>query len=193
MSQPRRARRTQVEVQAAITQGVLAELEEVGFAALTYEGVARRAEVSKPVLYRRHSSRVSLVLTALQEAAQNVYAEPPATGSLRSDLLSWIATAQAMASRVGAATLRGLVGEASESELEHVATLMGARVRDIERCVIEPARRRGELSGAVPAPVIELLFTLIRDRTLFGRLDEPVSASLVDHILLPLLTAGPNP
>lgn len=192
MSQPRRPRRTNIEVKAAIMEAVVSELTEVGFAALTFEGVARRAGVSKPVLYRRYSSRVSLVLGAFEEMARGVYAEPPMTGSLRSDLLSWLATAEALSSHIGAATFRGLVGEASEAELERVAGLMAVRAGDVERCVIEPARRRGELAGDVPAPVAGLLFTLLRDRVLFGRHDEHDSASIVDDILLPLLAAPPR-
>ena len=61
----RRARRTNVQVTAAITTAVLDELREVGFAGLTFESVARRAELSKAVLYRRHPTRVSLALAGL--------------------------------------------------------------------------------------------------------------------------------
>ncbi|MGB7962358.1 MAG: TetR/AcrR family transcriptional regulator C-terminal ligand-binding domain-containing protein [Propionicimonas sp.] len=193
MSLARRPRRTNTEVKAAITAAVLAELNEVGFAGLTFEGVARRAALSKAVLYRRHPTRVSLALGALQETAQGVYAEPPMTGSLRTDLLSWLGTAEAQVPRVGAATFRGLVGEASQAELEHVGALMAARAHDVERCIIEPARQRGEIAGDIPAPVTKLFFTLLRDQTLFGRPDDHTNTAIVDDVMLPLLTGNAKP
>ena len=189
----RRARRTNVQVTAAITTAVLDELREVGFAGLTFESVARRAELSNAVLYRRHPTRVSLALAGLQEAAQGIYAEPPMTGSLRTDLLAWLAAADAQVPPSGAATFRGLVGEATPTELEHVAVLMGTRADDIERCIIEPARQRGEIAGDIPAPVAKLLFILLRDQTLFEPESDHSHTAIVDHILLPLLTANPSP
>lgn len=193
MTLARRPRRTNAEVKAAITAAVLAELNEVGFAGLTFERVAGRAELSKAVLYRRHPTRVSLALGALQETAQGIYAEPPMTGSLRSDLLSWLGAAERQASRVGAATFRGLVGEANQAELEHVEALMAARAHDVERCIIEPARQRGEITSDIPEPVIKLFFTLLRDQTLFEPQEHHHNTAIVDDVLIPLLTGNAKP
>jgi AcrR family transcriptional regulator len=153
MSPARRPRRTKAAVEAAITEAVRAELAERGYAALTFEGVARRAQVSKPVLYRRHPSRFSLVQATLRERAEALYTEPPRTGSLRTDLMLWLDMANEEASRLKPATFRGLVGDASEQEIRQVAKHMNARMHDVERCVLGPARQRGEISGNIPSSV----------------------------------------
>lgn len=183
----RRPRRTKAAVEAAITDAVMAELAEVGYSALTFESVARRAQVSKPVLYRRHTSRVTLVLAACGERIAATYTEPPMTGALRTDLLWWLGRAQEQTSHIDPSTLRGLMGEAGENEMQQISALMAARLRDMDRHVLEPARRRGEIVGDIPPSVTRLFFTLSRDRALFGAPDDEDGERMVDEVILPLL------
>ncbi|RYG57213.1 MAG: TetR/AcrR family transcriptional regulator [Alphaproteobacteria bacterium] len=183
-----RIRRTKAKVEEAITQAVLVELDAKGFAGLTFEAVARRAEVSKPVLYRRHSSRVSLVLSVLASTAKNLYGEAPMTGALRTDLQAWLGRAQEWLPRIQPATFRGLLGEANEEEMRQIAALLDQRMRDIERCVFEPARHRGEIQGDIPAPVARMFFMMLRDQALFGA-QELDGTWMIDDVLLPLLKA----
>ncbi|WP_141871564.1 TetR/AcrR family transcriptional regulator [Microbacterium saperdae] len=71
---------------AAIRAATIAELTEHGYAGVSFEGVARRAQTSKPVLYRRYSSRAHLVVDAWSDRAPLTL---PAlgSGSLRGDLI----------------------------------------------------------------------------------------------------------
>lgn len=68
-------------------------LSEGGYAALTMEGVASRAGVGKPTVYRRWSTRAQLVFELF---TRPVVPEPvPDTGSLRDDLVEiglWLAS-----------------------------------------------------------------------------------------------------
>ena len=46
---------------SAIRDATYAELKEHGYSGVTFEGVARRAKTSKPVLYRRWADRRALL------------------------------------------------------------------------------------------------------------------------------------
>ncbi|WP_144759425.1 TetR/AcrR family transcriptional regulator [Curtobacterium sp. 9128] len=83
-----KTRRRGAELEAALLDAAWDELEHVGYAALTYEGVAARAETSKPVLYRRWPTKVDLVLAALQHAGLFERRPVADTGSLRGDVLT---------------------------------------------------------------------------------------------------------
>jgi AcrR family transcriptional regulator len=60
-------------------------LMEVGYAQLTIEGVAARALVGKPTIYRRWSSKARLVMDAFL-AVVNPELSFPATGSVKEDI-----------------------------------------------------------------------------------------------------------
>lgn len=79
---PRDARRDE-----AILSATLAILRERGYQALTIEGVALEARVSRPTIYRRWPSKPALVVAALVQSAR--LAVPVVdTGSLRQDLIA---------------------------------------------------------------------------------------------------------
>lgn len=71
------------EAHQAILDATLALLGEVGFSALTVEGVAGRAGVGKATIYRRWPSKLPLVVEAFGELPS---LEDADTGSLASDL-----------------------------------------------------------------------------------------------------------
>ncbi len=71
------------EVHQAILDATLALIVEVGFSALTVEGVASRAGVGKATIYRRWSSKLPLVIEAFGKLPGF---EPVDTGSLEQDL-----------------------------------------------------------------------------------------------------------
>ena len=57
------------KVRAAVLAATLAELTETGYAALTVDNVARRAEVHKTTVYRRWKDREGLVADAVAQLA----------------------------------------------------------------------------------------------------------------------------
>ncbi|HXY91132.1 MAG TPA: TetR/AcrR family transcriptional regulator [Acidimicrobiia bacterium] len=71
----------------AILAAALRILQEQGYAGLTIEGVAARAGVGRPTIYRRWPSKPALVVAALVESS--ALALPSIdTGTLRGDLLA---------------------------------------------------------------------------------------------------------
>jgi AcrR family transcriptional regulator len=74
-----------LEADEAIRQATVDVFAEVGFEALTMEGVAARAGVGKNTLYRRSPNKLDLVVSAVR-CYTDVGAAPPDTGSTRSDL-----------------------------------------------------------------------------------------------------------
>ena len=69
-----------------ILDAALVVLADVGYDRLTMDAVAHRAKASKATLYRRWSSKATLVVEAL---ARTKGTPPvPDTGDLRSDLLT---------------------------------------------------------------------------------------------------------
>jgi AcrR family transcriptional regulator len=73
----------------AVMDATIAELSEVGYAALRIESVAERAGVNKTTIYRRWGDKASLVAAAFAERQEEV--SPAAdTGDLREDLLAFL-------------------------------------------------------------------------------------------------------
>lgn len=188
----RRPRRTAQALQADIHAAVLGALLEEGYLGITFEGVARRCAVSKPVLYRRYADRSAMVIDALGAAIREEQTAigPPrvlrSRGSLREDLIARFEVGREWARIVGPATYRGLVGEADLEALEELAGLGAHAASELQDHVVQPARERGEL-GPDPIPPAILLAPLrmSRDQILFG---EPTleGEALVDEIAIPL-------
>jgi AcrR family transcriptional regulator len=71
------------EAHRAILDAALALLVEIGYSALTIEGIAQRAGVGKATIYRRWPSKLPLVIEAFGELPG---LEPSDLGDLASDL-----------------------------------------------------------------------------------------------------------
>lgn len=74
----------------AIIEATLQTLAISGFTGLSMEAVATRAKVGKATVYRRWSTKETLVADALATLVETV--EPLDTGSLRDDLVAWLNT-----------------------------------------------------------------------------------------------------
>lgn len=176
---------------SAIREAVRAETEEHGYAGVSFEGVARRAKTSKPVLYRRFRSRAHMVTDAF---IAGVMAQPlaPSTGSLRGDLMEVSLLAVRQAHLVGSAAFRGLLGEADD---ELLRAIVDPHVVAVYRRIVRAAQARGELG---PGQVSDLALlagpSVIRMQILqsIEPVNEAFVARVIDEVVLPLLrtTAG---
>ena len=99
----------------AILDATLSALAEVGYAALTLDGVAVRAGVHRSSVYRRWATKDELIVDAvLASAARDV--PTPDTGSLRGDLHAFAQAVTAnLTSPIALALLRTYVSEAGRS------------------------------------------------------------------------------
>lgn len=189
-SQPA-TRRRGAELERAIFQAVTEELVGVGYAALTFEGVAARARTSRPVLYRRWSTRAELVMAALAGTLP-ASTDVPDFGNVRSDVLAVLRWARDRFDQVGRDVILGLTAEtASGGELSALGqdVLFGAMRRAVMTPVLERATERGEIDPARLSPrVLALPLDLVRhDLLTFGVVDDDTLIEIVDCVFLPLV------
>ena len=134
------------EAHRAILEATLELLVEVGFSALTVEGVATRAGVGKATIYRRWPSKLPLVIEAFSELPQ---LEEVDTGNLVDDLKKMLRSYLQLfhATPLGA-VLPSLAGErAHEPQLSKLFDpVVKARSQPLVRA-LQRAVKRGELSS----------------------------------------------
>ncbi len=178
------------KVRDAVLAATLAELADVGYAALTVESVAGRAGVHKTTIYRRWPDRDALVVDAVSE---HVRTEVPApdTGSIDVDLRELArGLVRWMHSPIGKAILSTMVcGEACAPEVEQgrrdFYRLRFAQVAP----VIQRAIARGELPpGTIPSEVIKTMAAPIFFRMLV--LPEPIDDAVTDRAVETALAAA---
>lgn len=187
----RTTRRRGEELAAAIRAAVRDELAERGYPNLTFEGVAKRARTSKPVVYRRYSSRAHMVMDAWTH-------DPPAdtltssAGTLREDLL---ALGRAFSDRFeafGVDTVRSLLAEVSPQEAERLADLTTAWVPARLAAILDAARDRGEVGPGALSPRVQSLPLILARHELLQNdsLNEATLVDIMDSVCLPLFTLG---
>ena len=136
------------EAHQAILDATLELLVEVGFSALTVEGVAQRAGVGKATIYRRWASKLPLVV----EAFGNLPGfEEVDSGSLEVDLKETLKTYlnNFNATSLGA-VFPSLAGErAHNPELSKLLEPVTTGRREPFVRIFERARERGEISEDV--------------------------------------------
>jgi AcrR family transcriptional regulator len=124
----------------------IAELSEVGYAALRIETVAERAGVNKTTIYRRWGDKAGLVATAFLERHRDVVPQPD-TGSLHDDLLGLLTDMRQGLQTPWVAVLLREVGPRSphtDGVHEVLDKIWPARSRS-SRVIFERAIARGEL------------------------------------------------
>src|ERR1700727_2702013 len=108
---PVATRRRGAALETALLDAAWSELQSVGYANLTMERVADRAQTSRAVIYRRWSSRHELVIAAMLHQQPTGTRRIPDTGSLREDVLTIMRWAARRISDIGPATVVGLLND----------------------------------------------------------------------------------
>lgn len=141
----------QPHVTTAISEAVLDELAEQGYARLSMEGVAKRAGVGKSALYRRWPGKQEMVVAVLSEYSVPLAAVPD-TGSLRTDVR---ATVQAvhdwLTHPLTRAILPDLVAEGARNPdlAQALTAAVGDQRRNLGAATLHRAIDRGELPADV--------------------------------------------
>ncbi len=191
-----RHRRRGPELESALLEAAWNELVEVGFAGLTMESVAARAQTGVAVLYRRWANKDQLVLAAIEHYGRAHPVEIPDTGTLRGDLLALLTSmSSARATFMAVAAAAGFSGLLTSTGLTPAQArdkiLGDQRVRS-DQIIYRRAHDRGEIDlERIPPAVLVMPFDLVRHDLLMNL--EPVKpariTSIVDEIFLPLVSS----
>jgi len=169
---------------------LLAALEivgESGYPALTMEGIARRAAVSKQTVYRWWPSKAAVVLDALNEGAAEI-APAPDAGDLAEDLRAFLRRSVLGARGRTAQLLVALMAEAQLDPAFACSFQSGflARRRAVMVESLDRARSRGEIGSDVNLELIaELFFGALWYRLLAA--SGPVNRGFADEMTNALL------
>lgn len=180
----------------AILDATLAILQEQGYRGLTIEGVAVRAGVGRPTIYRRWPSKPALVVAALVQSAR--LAIPAVdTGSLRRDLIAvqhhQIELMNPPESRrVTAGLIADLVAD-PELAQTYVTQYLAPR-RAVVFEVLQRGVDRGELAADVDfAFVYDLLMgPLFMRSVVWGQSLAPDAAEKTTDVILAAFAANPG-
>lgn len=192
MTDPK-TRRRGAKLEQAILDAAWAELNDVGYAALTIEAVAARAGTSKPVIYRRWPNRAELVLAAWGRQRPMAAAEPINTGALRSDLIYLFGRIARRTQGMMSEAIAGVMGETFRHP--EIAALLRDRLRSARmggwiEAIVERAVERGELAPIELSPrAARIPIDLLRTEAMMcdGPISRQVIEELVDEVYLPLL------
>jgi AcrR family transcriptional regulator len=195
-AEPKKRRRGE-ELEAALLDAAWAELTAVGFARLTMESVAARAQTGVAVLYRRWPRKDDLVLAAIRHHGQTHPVEVPDTGNLHDDMVAVLESInenRVELATIVSATLTGLHESSGLTPAEIREQVRGdARSQARTEEIFRRAHDRGEIDLAgIPADVLALPFDLIRHDILMTLKPIPPEriTAIVDDIFWPLVTAA---
>jgi AcrR family transcriptional regulator len=191
VTQPK-SRRRGVALEDAIIDAVWAVLRDVGYGGLTIEAVAAKAATSKPVIYRRWSSRAELVLAAWSREVP-MSAETIDTGGLRSDLLALFIRIARRADSIVSEMITGVLADAFRDP--EVVALLQERLKNAPlpaavEAIVGRAVARGELHPvSLPERVARLPLDLIRSESMMcgAPIPNETIAELIDEVYLPVL------
>jgi AcrR family transcriptional regulator len=191
---PTQRRRRGAELEAALLDAAWEELAEVGYAKLTMESVAARAQTGVAVLYRRWANKEELVFAAIEHHRGAHPVEMPDTGSLRGDLLALIAAIDAargpLFAVVGAS---GVLTDAGLTPNQARTRFLGEQPPLRDHVLYKRAAARGEIDlDQIPDAVLALPFDLARHDMVVDRkpLKRARLESIVDEIFMPLVGGG---
>jgi AcrR family transcriptional regulator len=178
----------QADKTEAIVEAVFEELAESGYRGLSMDRVAARAGVGKAALYRRWSSKQTMLVEVVCRVATRA-ALPPDTGTLRADVRGFVDDALAtlehpLAPRV----IADVLAEARRSPA--LADALTSAYRDPRRKAGAAMLRRAVERGELPADVdVDLALDLLagplylRTVAASGPLDDTYAERLTDAFL----------
>jgi AcrR family transcriptional regulator len=153
----RRGRPRDRDVEEKVFDAAMLLYARDGWAAFTFEAVARETGIGKPALYRRWSSRGELLARTFE--ARSFVVDQIDTGSLAGDLLALARMIlDHMLSPYGRAVLHMQVDGPRYPEVSRSTAAYRESVSSAAREIVRRGRRRGELAAGVsPALVLDIV------------------------------------
>jgi len=175
----------------AILAAAIEELRQLGYDAMTMDGVAARASASKATIYRRWANKAELLKAALDTLDAEHATSIPDTGALRSDLVAVMEALREKASAPYVEMMSELVAAARRDEA--LAALLRHHLKNEELSpfqeVLRRAVRRRDLPRSTDTRLVHDVAEAMIMRQLQAGLpfDDEFVARVVDRLLLPLL------
>ena len=185
--------RVEGERESQILDAALALLARVGYDRMTMDAVAAEAKASKATLYRRWTSKSSLVVDAILRSKEALQAPEVDTGSLREDLVQMACGHGGLTDARSAQIMAGVV-TAMHHDPDFAEEFRSRVLRpktDIARACFERARARGEIAADLDLDLLSpALAGIILHRSFVLGLpaDEKTVARVVDEIIVPAAT-----
>lgn len=173
----------------AIHESTRLELSERGYSGVTFEGVAKRANTSKTVLYRRYKNRAAMVVESFIESISTEITTP-STGALRSDILIVLEILNQRIEAIGVSTMRSLLSEADDILFRKLTEFTWLTTETVMESILRNAKERGEISNTtLPRHVLLLPITLLRHELLFsGRsCTQETLSEIIDTVCIPMI------
>jgi AcrR family transcriptional regulator len=157
---PRRGRPRDAHVDRAILDATLQELRDVGYQRMSLDGIATRAGVSKPTIYRRWPNKPSLAIGAIEVLVAQE--GPVTTGNTRNDLKRQLQHAHDNLQRASSVTLIGTLLAEKERHPRFLETYRERLVRPRRAKITEilrAAQERGEIREDADIETAALILT----------------------------------
>lgn len=183
IAKSRRGRPRSPETRAKILKVAYEMLNEVGFMDLTIEGVAAKAEVGKPTIYRRWKTKSALAMDAFLEFVTPEIAFPD-TGSAREDFKEQMYKVVKLMNSPRGEVLANVIG-CGQADEELIAVFrenwLIPRRKDAYQ-IFQRGVERGELKANVEAEVvIDALYSPLFYRLLLRH--QPLTKKLVNELV----------
>lgn len=190
MSEPAGRRRPggrSARVRRAVLAATIDKVAEGGADAVNIGEIARQAGVHDSSIYRRWPTKEHLVFDALVDYNRDRLPVPD-TGSLRTDLLAYLALLSSYADTpMGQAMVKAMVGTRDDAAMAADRALFWQSRLDHTRVMFDRAVARGEVAEDTDAhAALELLTGAIYFRLLLTR--EPVDDDVTGHFIDMLMT-----
>ena len=182
-----RGRPRSTDARAAILRATREILEDGGITSVTMEGIAARAGVGKPTIYRAWPNAHAVAMAAMMEA-EDTAPKLARTHSAVADLKRQLrGVAAVFASRIGRQVTSMIASASSETELSKVFRnhFILAR-REEGRAFLTRAIAQREIRRAIDVDVaLDMIYGPIFYRLLMGHapLDGKFTDAVVDHAL----------
>ena len=178
-----RGRPRSPETRAKILRATYEILNEVGFMDLTIEGVAARAEVGKPTIYRRWKTKAALAMDAFLEAVNPELAFPD-SGKASEDFREQMQKIVKLMNSPRGEVLASVIG-CGQADAELIAAFrenwLTPRRKDAKQ-IFQRGVERGELREDIDAEVvIDALYSPLFYRLLLRH--QPLTEKLVNELV----------
>ena len=182
VAKSKRGRPRSPETRTKILNAAYEILNEVGFMDLTIEGVAARASVGKPTIYRRWKTKAALAMDAFLEVLNPELAFPD-TGEAKEDFRQQMYKIVKLMNSPKGGVLASVIG-CGQADEELIAAFrenwLIPRRKDA-KLIFKRGVERGELKEVDEEVVIDALYSPLFYRLLLKH--QPLTQKLVDDLV----------